>query len=188
MQAALQSGVDVNSRDPDGEMTALMYAVRRRSKSSVVSLLLEQEDIDVNIETREGETALHFAARDDRNSECLAMLLARPDLTIVNQRDKFGCTPLFVAVSARPRIWPKAKGAKGGRRLGAVRCVQLLLSDERTDPNIKSYEQYTEKDGSLCWVCEGDSPLMYAVKWNYVDCVKLLLADPRVDLSEREER
>ena len=158
-----------------------MYAVRRRR--SVVSLLLEQEDIDVNIETREGETALHFAARDDRNSECLALLLARPDLTIVNQRDKFGYTPLFVAVSARPRIWPK-----GGRRQGAVRCVQLLLSDERTDPNIKSYEQYTEKDGSLCWVCEGDSPLMYAVKWNYVDCVKLLLADPRVDLSEREER
>ena len=65
-----------------------------------------------------------------------------------------------------------------------MRCVQLLLSDERTDPNIKSYEQYTEKDE----VCEGDSPLMYAVKWNYVDCVKLLLADPRVDLSEREER
>ena len=183
MQAALQSGVDVNSRGPDGEMTALMYAVRRSRRRSVVSLLLEQEDIDVNIETREGETALHFAARDDRNSECLALLLARPDLTIVNQRDKFGCTPLFVAVSARPRIWPK-----GGRGEGAVRCVQLLLSDERTDPNIKSYEQYTEKDGSLCWVCEGDSPLMYAVKWNYVDCVKLLLADPRVDLSEREER
>ena len=177
MQAALQSGVDVNSRDPDGEMTALMYAVRRRR--SVVSLLLEQEDIDVNIETLRGETALHFAARDDRNSECLAMLLARPDLTIVNQRDKFGYTPLFVAVSARPRIWPK-----GGRGEGAVRCVQLLLNDERTDPNIKSYEQYTEKDE----VCEGDSPLMYAVKWNYVDCVKLLLADPRVDLSEREER
>ena len=74
MQAALQSGVDVNSRGPDGEMTVLMYAVRRRR--SVVSLLLEQEDIDVNIETREGETALHFAARDDRNSECLALLLA----------------------------------------------------------------------------------------------------------------
>ena len=162
-----------------------MYAVGgRRRRSSVVSLLLEQEDIDVNIETRRGETALHSAAREDRSSECLAMLLARPDLTIVNQRDKFGCTPLFVAVSARPRIWPKAKGATGGRRLGAVRCVQLLLSDERTDPNIKSYEQYTDKD----WVCEGDSPLMYAVKWNYVDCVKLLLADPRVDLSEREER
>ena len=190
MRAALQSGVDVNSRGPDGEETALMYAVGgRRRRSSVVSLLLEQEDIDVNIETLRGETALHFAARDDRNSECLAMLLARPDLTIVNQRDKFGCTPLFVAVSARPRIWPK-----GGRGEGAVRCVQLLLSDERTDPNIKSYdhnflclgsyEQYTDKD----WVCEGDSPLMYAVKWNYVDCVKLLLADPRVDLSEREER
>ena len=55
----------------------------------------------------------------------------------------------------------------------AVRCVQLILSDVRTEPNIKD-------DG-------GDSPLMVAVKWNHVDCVELLLADTRVDLMTRDK-
>ena len=184
MRAALQSGVDVNSKDPDNEMTALMGAVKW-NQPAVVSLLLVQEDIDVNSVYEDGgmgwdngKTALHFAAGDDRISECLAMLLSRPDLATLNQKDKYGRTPLFVAVSARPRR------PKGGSGKGALRCVQLLLCDKRTDPNIKDLEP----DGYESIIWEGDSPLMFAVKWNLVDCVKLLLADPRVDLSEREER
>ena len=73
-------------------------------------------------------------------------------------RNFLGETPLHTAV-----------------RHNAVRCVQLLLSDERTDPNIK--------DDS--W---GSSPLMVAVKRNRVACVELLLADPRVDLMTRDVR
>ena len=53
-----------------------------------------------------------------------------------------------------------------------VACMELLLSDKRTDPNIK--------DG------EGDSPLMSAVKDSRVGIVELLLADPRVDLMTRD--
>ena len=52
-------------------------------------------------------------------------------------------------------------------------CVQLLLRDGRTDPNIK-YDRM------------GATPLMLAVKTNHVDCVELLLADPRVDLMTRD--
>ena len=47
-----------------------------------------------------------------------------------------------------------------------TRCVQLLISDERTDPNIKDDTR-------------GNSPLMQAVKRNFVE---LLLTDPRFDL------
>ena len=82
------------------------------------------------------------------------MLLARS--TSVNQRNRGGQVPLFWAVNHN-----------------AVRCVRLLLSDKRTDPNIK--------DDS--W---GSSPLMVAVKRNRVACVELLLADPRVDLMTRD--
>ena len=58
-------------------------------------------------------------------------------------------------------------------RRNAVNCVQLLISDKRTDPNLKDNR--------------GDSPLMVAVKHNRVACVELLLADPRVDLVTRDD-
>ena len=152
VQAALQDGVNVNSKDRFGQ-TGLMGALCR-SHTAVASLLLGQEGIDVNIINVNAQTALHFAARDDRNSECLATLLAQT--TSVNQEGFGGLTPLWLAV-----------------RNNAVRCVQLLLNDQRTDPNIKD----DTKD---------NSPLMVAVKWNRVDCVELLLADPRVDLMTRD--
>ena len=58
---------------------------------------------------------------------------------------------------------------------GAVRCLQLLLSDERSDPNMEYYDGY-----------EGDTPLMLAVKSNQVECVKVLLANHRVDVMTRD--
>ena len=83
VQAALQSGVDVNSTDEDGQ-TGLMRSLLNR-RTGVASLLLEQEGIDINISDNREITALHIAARYDQNSECLAMLLART--TSVNQRN-----------------------------------------------------------------------------------------------------
>ena len=155
VKAALQSGVDVNSRDALG-YTGLMRALWKRH-TAVASLLLEQEGIDVNIVARGAETALHEAARHNKTSECLTILLARPDLTTgVNQKDWAGQTPLSLAVSRN-----------------AMMCVQLLLRDGRTDANIKDDRM-------------GATPLMLAVKTNHVDCVELLLADPRVDLMTRD--
>ena len=154
VSAALQAGFDVNSRGQNGR-TGLVRALEGRH-TSVASLLLEQEGIDVNIVDRGGRTALHWAARHHQNSSSLASLLARPDLTTVNQRDKGGATPLWVAVANNVII-----------------CVQLLISDDRTDLNIKDD-------------LRGNSPLMHAVKRNYVDCVELLLPHPRVDLMTRD--
>ena len=52
----------------------------------------------------------------------------------------------------------------------ATPCVQVLLNDVCTNLNIK---------------CCSVSPLMLAVKGNYLAGVDLLLADPRVDLMTR---
>ena len=135
----MAEGVDVNSQDSSNGQTGLMRALMLE-RTTVGILLLGQEGFDVNILACGGETALHEAARHNKTSECLAMLLARPDLTTsVNQKDWAGQTPLLLAVS-----------------FNAVRCVQLLISDKRTDPNIKDDRR-------------GITPLMLAVKSNRVD-------------------
>ena len=154
VRTALQGGVDVNTKGRGGQ-TGLMQALRER-QTAVVKFLLWQAGVDVNISDRSDSTALHYAVFHDETSEFLAILLSRSDLTIlVNHKGVGGQTPLLRAV-----------------QYNAVRCVQVLISDNRTDPNIKDND--------------GDSPLMLAVKWNYVICVKLLLADPRVDLMTRD--
>ena len=161
VQAALQSGADVNSKNENG-LTGLMMAVSG-NHTAVARLLLEQEGIDISIcdkygqRHNYGESALHYAARFTKNSECLAILLARPELTsqMVNKKDMYGETPLWLAVCG-----------------GAADCVQVLLNDNRTDPNIKDED--------------GISPLMFAIKNNDVECAALLLPDPRVDLMTRD--
>ena len=77
----MAEGVDVNSQDRSNGQTGLMRALMLE-RTAVGILLLGQEGIDVNIRACGGETALHEAARHNKTSECLAILLARPDLTV----------------------------------------------------------------------------------------------------------
>ena len=146
-----QHGINVNLHNRYGE-TGLIVALKQNTASA--SFLLKQVDIDVVFKDSFHQSALHWAAQDDQNSECLATILARTSL--VNPKNKGGRTALWLAVDNN-----------------AVRCVQVLISDKRTDPNIKDD-------------LSGNSPLMLAVKKNYVDCVGLLVADPRVDLMTRD--
>ena len=66
MWAALQRGVDLNSKDHNGR-TGLMLALMENQKE-VASFLLEQESVDINVVSDWGETALHWVAwRDNRS-------------------------------------------------------------------------------------------------------------------------
>ena len=163
----LQGGADLNSFLGNGtkKRTALMVALNNE-KTEVASFLLRQEGIDVNIGDSNGWSALHCAARNDENIECLAMILARPDLDLAkvytpNQTDSW--TSLHTAASA-----------------GAARCLQLLLNDERIGPN----KEYFCHDDCRCY--EGVTPIMLAVMYNHAECVEVLLAEPRVDVMTRD--
>ena len=128
VQTALQSGVDVNSRDDRGR-TGLMRSLLDRHTGVMCAL-----------------KCYHVAC---------AELLISDERTDPNIKDGKGDSPLMGAV-----------------KLNYYGSVKLLISDKRTDPNIK--------DG------HGDSPLMSAVKRNRIACAELLLADPRVDLMTRD--
>ena len=175
VQQRLLWGANVNGRGRFG-WTGLMAATVWRNKA-IVSLLLKQDDIDINMTDSGGRSTLHHAAWY-RNVDTLVMLLADPRLNTINLMDTGGETPLLAAVDNN-----------------SVECVQLLLMDPRTDPNIKfEFERCKCDRCSSFFDCSsnsnspgislmhGGSPLMWAVKKGLKDCVKLLLPDPRVDL------
>ena len=89
-----------------------------------------------------------------------------------------------------------------------MKCIQLLMSDDRTDPNIKpDYNIFRDTPLMHAVKCKyveivellllrdkrtepnvkdnayGNTPMMHVVKKNQVDCVKVLLSDPGVDLD-----
>ena len=97
VRRALAKGEDVNSKD-ENNRTGLMYAVWK-NHNPVVRLLLEQPTVALNcIET--GKTALHYAAVGD-NVEGVQLLLADPRLNTVNPKDKWGRTPVMVAMELK---------------------------------------------------------------------------------------
>ena len=109
VQAAIDNGTDVNEDNANGlGWTGLMVALHH-SHNNVVQLLLNHPQIDVNKVDQDGECALHCAVFRD-NHEGMAALLARQDLTTINQ------TPIVKAV-----------------RCKAVNCFNLLLSHPWVD-------------------------------------------------------
>ena len=103
VREALARGVDVNEKEPPLQETGLMMAVRY-NQNSIVRLLLEQPTLDLNATDHKEQTALHYAARGG-NVEGVRLLLTDPRLNIsnANKKDKFGKTPVMVAMQ-RNRI------------------------------------------------------------------------------------
>ena len=95
VRSALARGVDVNDKDCDGS-TALMCAVCRRD-NSIVKLLLDQPGVKINVKSKYGYTALHYAAGFN-NQEAARMLLLHPTMESDNAKANFGDTAVMIAV------------------------------------------------------------------------------------------
>ena len=126
VQAAIYNGADVNEED-QGATGGLMYALYN-THNDVVQLLLNHPQIDVNKVNRNGKGALHYAVVGV-NQEGLAALLARQDLTTINQRNRNGWSPIVHAVE-----W------------NAVNCFNLLVADPRLDLDTRDNYQRSPEE------------------------------------------
>jgi len=189
VKAALKSGADVNTKDDYGS-TGLMWAMIN-NHNSVVALLLSTPNINVNQKDNQGKCALHWAAQW-KNSEALSLklLLNVPSID-VNIVDKRGWSAVFRAVYR-----------------DNIKAVKLLLNVPTIDVNI--VDKHGESAVHRTVVCGdnieglklllshpclttltlnqrerlyGDTPVTLAVKQNSSKHLKVLAADPRVDLD-----
>ena len=155
VEVAIKSGADLNARYAGDGRTGLMMALIHKN-TAVAALLASTPGVDINLADNCGNTALHWASMDDEMGDILTLILARPELTTINSQDSCGVTPLHRAIRWR-----------------ATRCIDLLLLDSRTDPNIGD-------NGGI-------SPIMTAAQKNHLPVLQLLLADTRVDLLTRDD-
>jgi len=122
---------------------------------NTIKLLLTHPKIDVNIQDREGRTALHRAADvDNNNLETTKLLLAHPKID-VNLQDSKGNTPLHMAIE--------------NYKDESVEIIKLLLAEPRMDVNLQNNE--------------GNTPLHSAAKSEDLDKIELLLAHPKINIS-----
>merc|ERR1711962_368921 len=127
---------------------------RRRNK--VARLLLQQAKTDINKADHHGVCALHHVVLND-NCEGLALLLAREDLTSLNERNRWKETPIVHALACN-----------------AVDCFRLMILDPRLDLDVRDgHQRSLEEVQSL--VAEQQSPTF--------ETIEELLRDQRTKFS-----
>ena len=111
----LEYGVEVNAKEPAQNQTALMWAAVEHHAGVVKALIDGHADLQTH--TKEGFTALHFAAREG-DRECVTLFLAAGmDVNTRTQVDT-------------PRGGDRAKGG-GGRTAGTIGYTPLLVATVR---------------------------------------------------------
>ena len=186
-----------------GESSGLMLACLL-GYPSVVSRLVEEQDLDINFQDKDGFTAAYLAVKMGL-TECISAL-ARVDTVDWTKADKNGYTPLYWALYN-----------------GNTKIVDIIVSQSNIDYNVITNDGYTLSDAATQWTREsfaairvnmspvavtparvgfmqmlarqkkynnwnvvnkfGDSAIMKAVKLNQSEIVEILLKCPRVDLD-----
>ena len=189
-----QTGVNVNIRD-NHNWTPLMFACAR-GHENIVRRLCQVPGIQLNTRDEGGCTALHWAVYQNKQA-CVAVLreVAGVDW---NVRDNAGDSPLTLAVYwgyadilpiilsvPEPDLDLSVTDSKG-RNIAQIavernggdrqRCVELLSADRRVDQywNIKN--------------SNGDTPVMYCLKFNKIEMARCLINTLGVDLDTVDRR
>ena len=136
----LEYGAAINAREPSQNQTALMWAAAEHHPNVVKTLIDAHADLKAH--SKQGFTALHFAAREG-DQECVQLLLAAGvDVNILTHPDENGTPPAPTRVGAgRTSAVRKTPGTNGYTPLlvATVRGqvpLALFLLDHGADPNI----------------------------------------------------
>lgn len=145
------SGIDVNMGDSVGS-TALMYSMFVNN-TYVVGLLLDDRRVLVNVANDEGETALVFAA----SASCaeLDLILSAPGVDFNHGVEEGRCA-VDRAIDT-----------------GSVRCLEVLLEDERLDLAALNGRQ--------------PSLILYAAQLSYGGILRALCLDGRFTLDDVDD-
>ncbi len=114
----VESGAEVNAKEPTANQTALMWAAAERHASVVSALIAAKADLKAH--TKDGFTAIHFAARVGDLESIQLLLAAGVDVNLLTAGSggTTGYTPLLIAT------------------LRAQVELALYLLDHGADPNI----------------------------------------------------
>jgi len=207
VQAALKRGADVNLKNNAGH-TGLIWAVIY-NHTSVVALLLNTPNIDVNLcESKTGFCALHWAVYS-QNNEALKLLLNVPNID-VNIVTSHGWSALHIAcLEDRERASVRPRNIGGLKLLLNVPTIDLTIVDPYCGFNVVHWtvDKFYSIEGLKLVLSHpsltaltlnqkdnhyGCSPVMLAVKQHRsrLEHLEVLVADPRVDLdtTDREGR
>ncbi len=137
----IEYGAAIDAKEPDQHQTALMWAAAEH-QPNVVQALIEAH-ADLKAHSKEGFTAIHFAARQGDREMVQLLLAAGVDVNILAQAEASDATK------------PAAPGRAGGLQIGGPKTagvngytpllvatvrgqvpLALFLLDHGADPNI----------------------------------------------------
>ena len=198
--------IDVNAQNVHGT-TALMAACRGMSDNTYIAeRLLNRSDIDVNIQNRDKNTALIWACRAGK-TKIVEKLIDRPDIDVNAQNitggtalmfaASFGFTDIVEKILQHPNVDVNLKDNKGK--------TALDFADSKIAGMINSYQKGVDKRelnksnnfkigvGINEYVAgvnkrdeDGNTALMKASIYGWTDAVKVLLANPEIDVNMQQ--
>jgi len=204
VRALLAAGADPNVQEKNGRQTALMWAVAEHHPEVVDELV--QHKADVNTRSKNGATALMFAARGDlASTKTLLNAGADPNVAIpdwggtaliiastMGQADivgalldkgadvKYRDTNSFTALHAAVR--DSDYGEDRDQRARAVATIKVLLA-HGADPNARLHQEKQTVRALNEVSFEGATPIVLAAEVNNLDAIKALVeggADPTI--------
>ncbi|MHA6718514.1 ankyrin repeat domain-containing protein [Sphingomonas sp. RS6] len=100
----------LNAKDPYGTGEAALHIVVKRGDATYLTVLINQPGINVNIQDREGNTPLIFAAERGWGAGVDALLAKKANVNLANNA---GITPLIRAIQAHDAAIVKTLLDKG---------------------------------------------------------------------------